>query len=162
MILHHQIDNALGPPLFRFAVFIGGTSPFSRSPEIGWDVTEQYGHIDLKRYLYEQAVVSSKADFLPQSDSSDEDTPDDSCRIFVPTIVQPYTNIDRIQIPTAHVYGAKDPWKNQTLQLVDLCEPELRDIIEHTDGHEIPLQPDLGQKISAMIKSTAAKSETMA
>ena len=156
------MENPLGPPLFRFAIFIGGTSPFSCKPDVGWDVTEQYGDIDLKRYLYEQIVVSSPANHTVQSRSFKQEASEDSCRMFLPTIVYPYTNIDRIQIPTVHVYGSRDPWKTQILQLVDLCEPDFRDIMEHADGHEIPLQANLGQEISIMIKKAAARSETLA
>jgi len=87
---------------------------------------------------------------------------DDSCRMFLPTIVYPYTSIDRIQIPTVHVNGSRDGWKTQNLQLVDLCEPDLRDTLEYADGHEIPLQQELGQKIASMIMDAAAKSETLA
>lgn len=169
MILHHQIEKVFGPPLFRFAVFIGGTLPFSRSPDIGWDFTEHYGQIDLKRYLYEQAIVKPKSEnpiksrsFEEYENTSDEEMRDDSCRVFLPTIVYPYTDIDRIQIPTVHIYGSRDGWKSQNLQLVDLCEPDLRETVEHADGHEIPMQQELGLKISAMIRNAAARSETLA
>ena len=143
--------------------------PFSCSPDIAWDVTEEYGQIDLRRYLYEQTVANS-TDVISrrveaseeQNTTDDEESGDDRCRMFLPTIVFPCTNIDRIQIPTVHVYGTKDGWKSQSLQLVDLCEPGVREIVEHASGHEIPMQSEMGQKISGLIQDAAARSETLA
>ncbi|KAL9609348.1 MAG: hypothetical protein Q9167_005872 [Letrouitia subvulpina] len=44
----------------------------------------------------------------------------------------------RIRIPTAHVLGAKDPVRQLSLTLFNLCDPSLATMFDHGKGHTIP------------------------
>lgn len=44
----------------------------------------------------------------------------------------------RISIPTLHIIGARDPFAESSRILVDLCRPELAQVLLHEGGHELP------------------------
>ncbi|KAI1102914.1 serine hydrolase FSH [Jackrogersella minutella] len=44
----------------------------------------------------------------------------------------------RINIPTVHIYGRKDPAYQESLNLKNMCEPRNRLEYAHTSGHDIP------------------------
>ena len=143
MILHHQIEHPFAPPLFRFAIFIGGTRPLSRSPEIGYDVTSYYGNIDLKQYLAQQNLQEAPQEGQEEtasdecSDSASEESMSKSCSDYISAtdisegeeVCKAFCASDaaeRIQVPTVHVCGAKDGFLAQGIQLFEMCESSLR------------------------------------
>lgn len=64
----------------------------------------------------------------------------------------------RIKIPTAHIYGALDPWREQSRKLVDMCEQSVMSSYEHSGGHEVPRARDVSEKIRAVIEQVMSKS----
>lgn len=44
----------------------------------------------------------------------------------------------RVQVPTVHVVGTKDPHRPFGLDLIELCDRKVRQTIDHVMGHEIP------------------------
>ena len=77
-------------------------------------------------------------------------------RRFVPEVDK-----ERIQIPTAHVYGAQDVDLKKSLALIEMCDKGLRETYMHQGGHEIPLAEDVHQKIVEIVEAAVVKSETM-
>ena len=169
VILYHQIENPLALPLFRFAVFICGDLPFTRSPDLGVDVTEQYikdgvMHGDVvnepEKVAEMKRSASGRSSLELNTDSgytSDEEAA--SARIvrrFVPEVDK-----ERIQIPTAHVYGAQDVDLKKSLALVEMCDEELRETYMHQGGHDIPRAEDVHQDIMKVVEAASVKSETM-
>ena len=55
----------------------------------------------------------------------------------------------RITIPTAHVYGAKDPRWPASLQLAYFCDD--RRLFDHRGGHDIPRSTEVSVKIAEMV-----------
>lgn len=49
----------------------------------------------------------------------------------------------RLQVPTVHVIGSRDPHRPFGLDLTDLCDRRVRKVIEHKMGHEIPREKDV-------------------
>ena len=43
----------------------------------------------------------------------------------------------RISIPTAHIYGHRDTWRQHSLDLMKLCVGNVV-AFEHDGGHEVP------------------------
>jgi len=50
----------------------------------------------------------------------------------------PSTHTQRIQIPTVHVVGAKDSYREQGMDLASLCSARKAQMVAHQGGHEMP------------------------
>ncbi|KAK0510875.1 hypothetical protein JMJ35_006427 [Cladonia borealis] len=85
-------------PLFKFAVFIGGTQP--------WDIYE------------------------PTSKYSKELQP------LKPVCAAKYAA--RIDIPTAHIMGRKDIYRDGAKSLLALCNPQKAKVYDHQGSHMFP------------------------
>ena len=85
-------------PLFKFAVFIGGTQP--------WDIystTSKYGNeLHPLRPLYADKYSA------------------------------------RIDIPTAHIMGRKDSYRESAKSLLALCNPRKAKVYDHQGSHTVP------------------------
>ncbi|KAG9506472.1 hypothetical protein J7337_000003 [Fusarium musae] len=46
-----------------------------------------------------------------------------------------------IHVPTAHIFGKKDPDVNDSKAMIELCHPWGRVLLDHGAGHEIPRVP---------------------
>lgn len=169
MILYHQIENPIALPLFRFAVFICGDLPFTRSPDLGVDVTEQYikdglMHGDVVNEPEEVVEMKRSASGRPSLElstdsgytSDEEGASARTVKRFVPEVDK-----ERIQIPTAHVYGAQDVDLHKSLALIEMCDEGLRETYMHQGGHNIPMTKDVHEKIVEVVQAAAVKSEMM-
>lgn len=68
--------------------------------------------------------------------------------------LHPSVDTLRIGIPTAHIYGSKDPYYRQSLELARLCESQWMSTYEHPDGHIVPRDKGVNVKIAATIECT--------
>lgn len=57
-----------------------------------------------------------------------------------------------IQIPTVHVYGAKDPRYPASITLAHFCEESVRRIFDHGGGHDIPRKADVSQALAELVE----------
>lgn len=57
----------------------------------------------------------------------------------------------RIDIPTVHIYGHRDPQCTSSLQLAMLCSPEKRKVYNHGGGHEIPRPTRVSEDIAGAL-----------
>ena len=163
MILHHEIADPLAPPLFQFAIFIGGTVPLSCSESIGLDITQYYRHIDLKQYLAQQGASpfqeNEASDRLTEGSGAHSGSvvgDDQVCNGF-----NAPDTIERIQIPTIHLCGINDEFRSQSLQLFDLCESNSREIFNHDGGHEVPMKSDETTKVADLFTKAVMNSQTL-
>lgn len=62
----------------------------------------------------------------------------------------------RIQIPTAHILGKKDPYYQQGRELKRLCETRWSTTYEHSDGHIVPRNTEVNKQIAAAIEKALA------
>ncbi|KAF4965560.1 hypothetical protein FSARC_6645, partial [Fusarium sarcochroum] len=44
----------------------------------------------------------------------------------------------QIDIPTAHIYGENDPYKNEAQEFAAICNEDSRFVLIHPGGHEVP------------------------
>ena len=66
---------------------------------------------------------------------------------------------ERINTPTAHILGEKDPGKRGGLALFNLCTKEAASLYEHKQGHEIPKAPAITRKMAELIREMVAHVE---
>ena len=88
--------------------------------------------------------------------SDEEGTSSRLVRRFVPEVDK-----ERIQIPTAHIYGAQDVDLKKSLALIEMCDQGLTETYMHQGGHEIPLAEDVYRKIVEVVQAACVKSELM-
>lgn len=58
----------------------------------------------------------------------------------------------QIKIPTAHVYGSRDPRYFAGMQLSSLCDPQTRKAYNHGGGHEIPRGEAVSRTIADLVR----------
>ena len=168
ILLHVQLERPLQPAPFRFAIFIGASLPFSVSPDLGVDVTNIWSSTqplsgDLSSWLSStNSIAQEGTDSTQQSNDQvlvsgvDKDT--GQIRHFHPDSTPPPP---KISIPVAHIYGRKDPYYTQSLQLVRLCDQTVSSVFEHEDGHCIPRGQRVSKGITNVIEKTIYKAEMM-
>jgi hypothetical protein len=162
VILHREFDHPFDPPVVRFAIFIAGSAPISRTESVGWDVTSAYHDVDLKDYLGAHGAVGPQDDKFYTAGINfnqivDKKQPGRKVCCWLSQV-----NKERIQIPTTHVMGEKDGWLRESKVLYDMCDPELRNMFQHNRGHEIPLRPEINQEMANIIKIAIMKRELIA
>ncbi|KAL8734762.1 MAG: hypothetical protein Q9181_003069 [Wetmoreana brouardii] len=65
---------------------------------------------------------------------------------------------DRINIPTAHIIGSKDPGYKNSLALFNLCERQSATCYDHGKDHTIPWDPRVTQAIAEEIRAVVQRS----
>ncbi|KAJ9664377.1 hypothetical protein H2198_000306 [Neophaeococcomyces mojaviensis] len=68
----------------------------------------------------------------------------------------------RIEIPTAHIIGKKDPYLRQGIELQRLCDPQWSSLYEHPEGHVVPRNNIVNKQIAAAIERAIAAVEISA
>jgi predicted esterase len=64
-----------------------------------------------------------------------------------------------IQIPTVHIIGSKDPYREESLGLTRICDHRTRVVLDHKGGHEVPRG---NTAVSAMASCISKALETAA
>lgn len=62
----------------------------------------------------------------------------DSLREGNVVVLPPTRMAGIINIPTAHVWGSRDPYANVAQELSSLCRPDMKSVFVHAGGHEVP------------------------
>jgi hypothetical protein len=71
-------------------------------------------------------------------------------------ITSPY----RINVPTVHIYGSKDPRWAAGVHLSGICEPSKRRTYDHGGGHEIPRTAAVSNSIAELFQWAVAQSSS--
>lgn len=61
----------------------------------------------------------------------------------------------RIRIPTAHIYGSKDPRWPAAIQLAEFCDDRIE--YDHGGGHDIPRSTEVSVKIADMLRQVVGR-----
>lgn len=159
-LLYHAQENPDAPLPFRSAVFICGGLPLPVLEDLGLPVPQR------AHELNERTVVLMKSksaklynvdqlpkgqglwDYIDDLEHDVEELPDErDCFGLDFTSFPPEL---RIKIPTAHIYGAKDPRWPAGIQLAYFCDD--RRMYDHEGGHDIPRTTNVSLKIAELIK----------
>ncbi|KAJ8123662.1 hypothetical protein ONZ43_g440 [Nemania bipapillata] len=181
LLLKHQIEKPFSPPPFRFAIFISGTLPFSWSTSEGQDVfrlltgnnplstdaSEWQREAANDRSVRQERLSDSEAAMLADMFPTWEERvryignligrPENTH--LRPCAFHPDLHPERINIPTAHVWGLQDLFKPHAEHLVRLCDTTVAAVYEHSGSHDVPHTLEENKKFSEVIRKTILRSE---
>lgn len=136
MLMRQRLEGA--EPAFRAAMFICSPLPFSCTPDNGIDVRRYFG-VDPDSSPLPGRRTSVPGDLVADSYFlRDEDSDPAAEKPLYYNMFHPDVDDVRISIPTAHVHGRKDSWRQHSRQLVGLCDRSKAKVFEHGGGHEVP------------------------
>ena len=110
--------------MFRYAIFLNAVSVLSPSEGLGKDMAE----IDMRKALETFDGVAR----------SQVDCSNDRVRIMSSDVMSA-----AISIPTLHVIGLKDGFRDFSRDLVKQCTPSHARVVNLPTGHEVPKGRDL-------------------
>lgn len=65
--------------------------------------------------------------------------------------MMPETTAERIDIPTVHVIGRNDVWRDQARVLVRLCDESKARVVEHAGSHIVPRGQEAMEQLTAAL-----------
>ena len=163
-LLTHDALNPSAALPFKLAVFCGCVMPLSPSSHIGQDVTEtvrdtEYSDADCLRPMTdeEKARLHVQVRELGKEEQDDDWRQDErqigvylngtgtTClsdqRVFG-FLPGAGTHGARIKIPTAHIFGATDQWREHSAATLQLCTGVSVRSFVHGGGHDVPRAGD--------------------
>lgn len=165
-LLYHQRERPNQPLPFKTAIFICGSLPLSVLENLGFPVSQTAYDIEdsTKRELQKKAsalnTLEIGADRWAESDgdtknyarsSFDPLKPVDSRNVFGLDFTRMPSDL-RIDMPTVHIYGFKDPKYPGAIQLSQFYNPDLRKVYDHQGGHEIPRRDEVSETIAELVE----------
>ncbi|KAF1985909.1 alpha/beta-hydrolase [Aulographum hederae CBS 113979] len=150
MMLEHSINNPSFPPLFRGAIFLNSTIPFSTTTTHGLDIRTYFGvpadvparpdrpSIMPEHLITDPGFLRAQGSIARTTHGYEGDDVKSIKSGDVHFMMWHHTADEaRIGVPTAHFYGRRDRWKSNSLDLLELCSGETS-VYEHEGGHEVP------------------------
>ncbi|RDA86502.1 hypothetical protein CP532_2015 [Ophiocordyceps camponoti-leonardi (nom. inval.)] len=179
LLFKRQIENPAAPLPFRFAIFIAGSPPFTWSEKVGQNLFDQLisdDPFDLDKDNFEPQENSEckpnveriKAfarnmyrDLSPELErwvqAVQEIGTDPNKAHLKPHALLPQLHPDRLDLPTAHMWGRRDVLNKHSGLLLRLCNPDLALSHVHEGAHDVPqswpdneIFSDLGNKYNEM------------
>ena len=150
-LLLHQVNHPDQPPPFKSAIFICGGAPLLLAESLGFEIGEdiwamdRVGRDQLARQADSGAILAKGAERWVGSGSEAGTLDEEVLRSVMQGPV-------RIEIPTVHVYGEKDPRYTAGVLLSGLCAPERRRVFNHGGGHEIPRTSAVSGTIAELVE----------
>ncbi|KAJ4422938.1 hypothetical protein N0V82_002465 [Gnomoniopsis sp. IMI 355080] len=159
-LLYHARETPEKPIPFRSAVFICGGLPLPVLEDLGLEVPQRAHELNERTSVLMRAKSAMLYDLdnLPKGQGlwdytadleHDTDELPDETDCFGLDFTQ-FPEDVRIKIPTAHIYGAKDPRWPAGIQLAYFCDD--RRMYDHMGGHDIPRTTDVSLKIAELVK----------
>mgnify|MGYP002717973311 FL=1 len=156
-LLFHQEETPHLPPPFKAAIFVCGGASLSVLEEMGFHVSAEARERDrasraaLAQQATSSAVLAQGANRWTGLKTLDSGLSEDELR---KEITSPY----RINVPTVHIYGSKDPRWAAGVHLSGICEPSKRRTYDHGGGHEIPRTAVVSNSIAELFQWAVAQS----
>ncbi|OJJ78844.1 putative EF-hand calcium-binding domain protein [Aspergillus glaucus CBS 516.65] len=148
-LLLNALEEPRSPPLFKAAIFICGGPPLAVAETLGYHMSTEMRERD----NWSRAALAQQADssaILSQGaarwrggrwDISNEEQLRDEMEF-------PW----RVEIPTVHIYGDKDPRYLAGVQLSALFDTDNMKTYAHDGGHEIPRKDVVSRKIAELVR----------
>ena len=123
------------------------------------DVDVGWSHEDLLLQPGVRKHASAKKPSAPEAESKKEET-HRTYSDYISHRIFPEVDKVRIHIPTGHIIGERDPVKDSSVMMRDMCDARVMLTYKHGFGHEIPVRSrtDLN-RIKEVIEKTVTKSE---
>jgi len=161
LLLYNQTLHPNSPPLFKAAMFICGGVPLDVLSSLGIDVTDVARELDQSSKIALEQQASSEAILRDgyerwgtgfDSFSADPEEGSGKRRMVFGIDVARIPREMKIQIPTVHVYGAKDPRFPASVTLAQFCDEAVRRTFDHGGGHEIPRRRDVSETMAELVE----------
>lgn len=158
-LLYHAKECPDQPLPFRSAMFICGGMPLPVLEDLGLEVPQRAHEMNDRTVtlMKSKAAQLYDVDQLPRGhglwdytkdlEHDGDDLPDESDCYGLDFTKFPEDI--RIKIPTAHVYGAKDPRWPAGVQLAYFCDDRI--MYDHLGGHDIPRTSVVSLKLAEML-----------
>ncbi|PFH62334.1 hypothetical protein XA68_14061 [Ophiocordyceps unilateralis] len=161
LLFKRQMENPTGPLPFRFAIFIAGSPPFTWTDSIGQNLFDQLISDDPFNLDKDKFEPDEKSDCKPNVERikdfgqkvyrdltpelgkwvqlvEEMGTGNREKAHLMPHALLPQLHPDRLDLPTAHMWGRKDVLSSHSRLLFRLCCPELALSYVHQGAHDIP------------------------
>jgi hypothetical protein len=143
-LMYSEQESTAGSPPFKFAIFICGLPSLEELHQVfGFTVHSEAWEWNKMTELDEQPAALFHDAAYENAELDDLVT-----ERFRPLLAGPCL----VNIPTAHIVGARDPLYIHGLLLASLCNPNLRRIFDHGGGHEIPRNKTTSPQIAELIR----------
>ncbi|OOQ91704.1 putative EF-hand calcium-binding domain protein [Penicillium brasilianum] len=155
-LLLHQEETPHLPAPFKAAIFICGGPSMPVLEELGFHVSAKARERDVlsRNALTQQAgnsaILAQGAKRWTGLESLNGGLSEDELRSEIEC---PF----RIDIPTVHIYGSKDPRYAAAMHLSAICLPERRRTYNHEGGHDIPRSKEVSDSIADLIRWALAE-----
>ncbi|KAK4193803.1 putative serine hydrolase [Podospora australis] len=166
-LLYHYMQHPDEPLPFKAAVFICGGLPLPVLEDLGLPVSARAYEVNeatvalLKQKAGALTDLAKNLDRIKPGVGLWDDVegllhdpahmPDEKDVFGLDFTKMPETA--RIKIPTAHIYGAKDPRWPASVQLAHFCEERV--MYDHGGGHDIPRSTDVSVRIAGIFEKLA-------
>ncbi|CAG8274320.1 unnamed protein product [Penicillium nalgiovense] len=156
-LLFHQEETPHLPPPFKAAIFVCGGASLGVLEEMGFPVSAEAreraraSRSALAQQATSSALLAQGANRWTGLETLDSGLSEDELR---KEITSPY----RINVPTVHIYGSKDPRWAAGVHLSGICEPSKRRTYDHGGGHEIPRTAAVSNSIAELFQWAVAQS----
>ena len=174
-IIYHNNERPEEPLPFAAAIFICGGIPLVMLSDLGLPVSAEAWEINKRtsRELQEkagaagdqvQAVLEgdleARRGLWDRTDTLEQDPlapfPTDRTNVFGLNFTQ-FPDQLKINIPTVHIYGSKDPRYPSSVQLAHFSEEGRRRTFDHAGGHDIPRTTVVSNQIAELVKWLESK-----
>ena len=136
---------------FKCAIFFCASVPFdpdSRPFTVSPDGVCTYA--DTKEVIPGFDLMST----MPEAADPQYSASVDGSTAFLQRYSLPESNKPLITIPTTHILGMNDGYRQQGLRFKGFCSPEKSELLEHGGGHEIPQDHSTTAKMVSCIQTT--------
>ncbi|KAB8227474.1 serine hydrolase FSH [Aspergillus alliaceus] len=145
-LLWHAYESPGTPPPFKAAIFICGGAPLGVLEEVGYEIPPEVREWDLESRRRLAAVADKKAILAAGSARWKEE------EIDVEGVRGSLVGEVKIQVPTVHVYGSRDPRYGAGVLLSGVCEERKRRDFNHGGGHDIPRGQVVSDKLAELVR----------
>lgn len=165
-LLYHQAETPHLPLPFKVAIFICGGVPLQIVEDLGGEISQEAWDGDNHSRNELQQKASSIATVQPGVDrwarpgklAFDPTASINPANVFGLDFSRIPADL-RINIPTVHVYGIKDPRYPASLQLSQFCQPAFRKTYDHGGGHDIPRGKVVSESIAELVEWSATMAD---
>jgi hypothetical protein len=157
-LLYHAAERPKEPLPFKVAIFICGGMPLPVLEDLGIYVGAEAREWDelSKWELHEKAsaTVRKEPGFDRWGSSKfDSEAAIDRSNVFGINFKSGVPEELRINIPTVHIYGCRDPRFPSSRQLEHFCEDGAkRKSYDHSGGHDIPRSSEVSERIAGLVE----------
>ncbi|KAF4594412.1 serine hydrolase FSH [Ophiocordyceps camponoti-floridani] len=182
LLFKRQMEDPTGPLPFRFAIFIAGAPPLTWSDSVGQNMFNQVmseDPLDVDKDSFDEPEAGIQGrpnveyikefgrklyrDLTPELEKwvqtvEDMGTDPEKARLM-PHAILPQLHPDRLDLPTAHMWGRNDVLSSHSGLLFRLCSPDFALSHVHEGVHDVPQSSKDNEIFSNLVRKTILRSQ---